>query len=377
MSSAREPSGLSIPVTHFASGDLWGGAEALLLSLASEQFRRNPEGVRCVLMNPGRLATELAAAGVPTLVLDESRQGFLSLVRHSAKFLQGSGPSIIHSHREKENLIGLLAGILSRRALGYVSTIHGLPEPVPGAGQLFPRVKHAINSMALRHGYDAIVGVSGDISKQLMPRFPRGRVYAIHNGVSNPGVDVRQDTDGRTSEPLRLLALGRLVPIKRFDRLRELSDRLAVSVVGRPTITLCGEGPLDSALRTSLGVDNGVQDIVMAGYVADTSVPLSNTDALVITSDHEGLPMAALEALASGVPVFSFAVGGLPELVGDGIPLKLAPAGDTAGLAQVISDFFANAPLGSRVAPPADWKFGIRFCADSYADLYKAVAQRG
>lgn len=367
----------SVPVTHFASGDLWGGAEALLLSLASEQLLRNPAGVRCVLMNPGRLATELRAAGVPTLVLDESRQGLLSLVRHSAKFLQGSDPSIIHGHREKENLIGLLAGVLSRRALGYVSTVHGLPEPVPGAGQLFPRIKRAINSMALRQGYDTVVSVSRDIAVQLAPRFPPGRVHTIHNGVPASRIEQdRADPLAASSRPLRLLALGRLVPIKRFDRLRELSDRLAGSVVGRPMITLCGEGPLDSALRTSLGVDDGAQDIAMAGYVADTSIPLSNTDALVITSDHEGLPMAALEALSSGVPVFSFAVGGLPELVGDGIPLKLVPAGDIAGLAQVIADFFARTPLGSRFAPPTNWKFGIRFCADSYADLYKSIAQR-
>jgi glycosyltransferase involved in cell wall biosynthesis len=114
----------------------------------------------------------------------------------------------------------------------------------------------------------------------------------------------------------------------------------------------------------------------MPGFVADTSGLLKQADALIMTSDHEGLPMAVLEALASGVPVFGFDVGGLPEIAERGAPLFLAPAGDVRALAESIMAFFSDRQAMRRVAPPADWSFDIRVCESSYAQLYAQLAAK-
>lgn len=363
-------------VLHIASGDLWGGAEALVFELVREQCRRSPGTVACIVMNPGALATALAALGVPTTVLDESRQGLGELVRATTAVMRKFSPRVVHSHRQKENLLALLAWMRqgSRRAwIKLVTTVHGMPEPVPGRHAVRRRLVRFANELVLRAGFAAIVAVSQDIAVALRPRFPRNRVLCIYNGISVPAATpATTSTDSQADDrPLRLLALGRLVPIKRFERLGELADAMGQKLRHRPRITLAGDGPLEAQLRQSLALPPRL--IHMPGFVSGVEPLLQDTDALVITSDHEGIPMAALEALARGVPVFSFAVGGLREMPCGRTPLSLVTAGDSLALADAIVDYFARRAPGQRQLPPADWRFDIRQCAQSYEDLYASL----
>ena len=360
-------------VTHLASGDLWGGAEALVLTLAREQHAIRPGSVRCIVMNPGQLADRLVDAAIPTLVLDERRQSFRDLLRSVRAHVRQWRPHVLHAHRQKENLLAWLGGYglhaSDGRAPRIVTSVHGMPEPVRGGNPVRRVLKNFVNRTTLSRGFDAIVAVSQDIANALQADYSPGRVICIHNGVTLPP----PHTFGRAPGPVRLLALGRLVPIKRFDRLKALAEHLCVSTFGQPLITLAGEGPLKAELTRSLEADVPAGPIQMPGFVADTVALLERTDGLVITSDHEGIPMAALEALAMGVPVFGFCVGGLPEIASSGVPMRLAPAYDVAALAREIVNYFTEHAPGTRRLPPADWSFDIRQCAHAYDRLYSRV----
>jgi hypothetical protein len=115
----------------------------------------------------------------------------------------------------------------------------------------------------------------------------------------------------------------------------------------------------------------------MRGFVRDTDGLLAECDALVICSDHEGIPMSALEALARGIPVFGFRVGGLPELITPGAPIRLVAPGDSAALAHSIVTYFAEVPPGQRTPPALDWPFDILQCVRSYDSLYLSLLQAG
>jgi L-malate glycosyltransferase len=362
-------------VVHFASGDLWGGAEAVVFTLVREQQRRNPGRVACVLMNPGQLADRLKELGVPLLVLDESSQGMGTLVRLAGAFVDTVRPAVLHAHRRKENVVALLVA-LRRFArpgrLARVTTIHGMPEPVTQGNRLRRRVTEFVNDFTLTRGFDALVAVSRDIEQRMRARLPRATVVCVHNGVETaPLPPAHSPADA--PRPLRLLALGRLVPIKRFERLRAISDALS-SVRERPEITLAGDGPLQAELTRTLGVDDPAVRISMPGFIAQPEPLFAGADALLITSDHEGIPMVALEALARGIPVFGFAVGGLPEIAESGVPMKLVAPGDSAALARAVHEHFAATPAGLRQPPPAHWKFSIEHCVDEYERLYARVA---
>ena len=235
------------------------------------------------------------------------------------------------------------------------------------------RLVRFVNDLVMRVGFDAIVGVSQDIADALRPRFAGTRVVCIYNGISVPTVTAAATSEASPAadRQLRLLALGRLVPIKRFERLGELADAITQKLRRPPSIILAGDGPLEAQLRERLSRPPRL--IHMPGFVSGVEPLLQSTDALVITSDHEGIPMAALEALARGVPVFSFAVGGLREMPFGHTPLTLVAAGDSLALAAAIVDYFTVNPPGRRVPPPADWRFDIRQCARSYEDLYASL----
>jgi glycosyltransferase involved in cell wall biosynthesis len=126
-------------------------------------------------------------------------------------------------------------------------------------------------------------------------------------------------------------------------------------------------------LRDLLKPDAPGSRFRMPGFVSDTRPLLAESDALVITSDHEGIPMAALEALAAGIPVFAFRVGGMPEIGAPDLPLQLAPPGDTSALAGEIAHYFTHHAPGTRIAPPPGWSFDIRECARAYEHLYSSL----
>jgi glycosyltransferase involved in cell wall biosynthesis len=368
-SSFRTPS-----VLHIASGDLWGGAEAVVAELAREQHAASPGQVACVVMNPGILADELTRSGIRTLVLDESRMNPFQLATQTARLVRELRPDILHAHRQKENLIALLAKWL--RGAGVprprlVSTIHGLPEPVAAKRSWRRRMVANINERILRAGFDAIVAVSRDIERTFRARFPDERVVCVHNGIRVPEAAMRAGAD--TTRPLKLLALGRLVPIKRYDRLREIGDGIAAAG-RRAQIRLAGDGPLQRELEHLLRPSDPASGFEMPGFVRDVAPLLEECDALLITSDHEGIPMSALEALARGIPVFGFRVGGLPELETEGAPVRLVDPGDSAALARTIVSYFSEFGAGHRIYPSADWPFGIRQCARAYQQLYESLS---
>ena len=365
---------LSFPghVTHLVSGDLWGGAEAFVYALASEQYDRDRASVSCLVMNPGQLADLLIARGIPTTVLNESRQGFSSLLNSVMEHVKRFDSAILHGHRQKENVLALASSLRRVTRVGHVTTLHGMPEPIRGANRARLFVKNTLNYLTLRFGFDAVVAVSKDIERQLRARFPADLIRCVHNGVAIPS------TKGLRSRPqsprLRLLALGRLVPIKRYDRLALICKELQRTFGSDVQITLAGDGPLNAEL-TRLYEEAGVK-IVMPGFVADPAKLLEDTDGLLITSDHEGIPMSVLEALAAGVPVFGFAIGGLPEIVTDGSPLHLAPPYDISALTERIARFFVVHEPGVRIPPPDAWPFLISHSANEYAALYSKVVQR-
>ena len=110
----------------------------------------------------------------------------------------------------------------------------------------------------------------------------------------------------------------------------------------RVSLVLAGDGserPALEAQAAALGIADTTHFI---GYVDRPQRVLEETDLMVLPSHTEGLPNAALEALAMTVPVLATAVGGTPEVVVDGETGRLVPAADPQALAREIAHFLAH-----------------------------------
>jgi glycosyltransferase involved in cell wall biosynthesis len=351
-------------VLQVASGDLWGGAEASFFELCRSLRDRGIE-VRAVLLNPGELATRLGAAGIPTTVMHEGSQSSLRIFGGLRHIVATFRPHIVHSHRKKEHI---LACATVRTAPGaraaLVKTIHGAPEPRPRALGWKARLSNAIERWSDRQ-FDARVAVSADLAA-ILQRDMRGAVTMVHNGIRGP--DVRT-LPARTPRDTPVVGFaGRFVPIKRLD----LLIATAAAMRGPTRFEIVGDGPLRPELVRQAR-ELGVQDrVTFVPFQADIWSMLAGWDAVVLTSDHEGLPMIFLEALASGVPVFARDVGGLREVVLGPEQGVLLDSADPAEIAARLGSFLAERSLDEtrRSRLPAT------FTADSMCDGYLNVYER-
>jgi glycosyltransferase involved in cell wall biosynthesis len=89
------------------------------------------------------------------------------------------------------------------------------------------------------------------------------------------------------------------------------------------------------------------------GFRDDVASIVAAADALVLSSDHEGLPVAVMEAFALGTPVVATAVGGVPEAVTDGTSGLLVPPRDPGALATALQRLADDAPLRAELASGA------------------------
>jgi glycosyltransferase involved in cell wall biosynthesis len=130
-------------------------------------------------------------------------------------------------------------------------------------------------------------------------------------------------------------AVGRLVALKRFGAIIDAMTAVRRSVPGA-RLVIVGDGPARTSLET-LARREGVADAVeFTGAVDDAGIQVARFACLVVASTFEGLPNAALEALALGVPVVTVAAGDLPRVVTDGVTGIIARDASPEALADAL-----------------------------------------
>jgi glycosyltransferase involved in cell wall biosynthesis len=180
--------------------------------------------------------------------------------------------------------------------------------------------------------------------------------------IANPAPAVNE----RSASPrdAMLLFLGRL---ERRKGIFDLLDAVCALRAQIPGIRLvcAGDGDLESVVQYAerLGIARAV---AVPGWVgaAEKQSLLSRAALLVLPSYAEGLPMSLLEAMAAGVPVLATAVGGIPDVVTDGVNGFLFRPGDSATLERLLRRLMHDAQLRMRIATAARETIRLRFAAD-------------
>ncbi|MBX3394884.1 MAG: glycosyltransferase [Phycisphaerae bacterium] len=145
-------------------------------------------------------------------------------------------------------------------------------------------------------------------------------------------------------DAIDLIAVGRLVDVKRYDRLLNIVARLRHIIPG-VRVAIVGDGPEESKLRdhaSRLGIS---QHIVFMGKRDDVDRLLPSARAFIMTSENEGLSIAMMEAMAAGLPAIVPAVGELGDLVRDGETGIIINPEETDATAEKIASLLNNADL--------------------------------
>jgi L-malate glycosyltransferase len=141
-------------------------------------------------------------------------------------------------------------------------------------------------------------------------------------------------------------------------------------------LLMIGDGPERSAAEW-LAHRNGIQDQVhFLGKQGSVSEILPLADLLLMPSELESFGLAALEAMACRVPSIATLVGGVPELIDDGVSGRLLPVGDVEGMAGAAVELLRDSDRYEQMAEAARRTAQTRFCASKILPLYERFYER-
>src|SRR5207244_788358 len=170
-------------VCHIVSGDLWAGAEVQVATVASYLVERPDVNLSAVLLNEGRLASELRRLGVQVTVIDESRNSAVRIVALLTRYLREHHVEVVHTHRYKESVVGSIAAKLAG-VPHVIRTVHGMPEPMRGWDRVKAWAYGAVDRATLWWFADLIIAVSKRMAETLKDSgYAPTPVTHIHNGV--------------------------------------------------------------------------------------------------------------------------------------------------------------------------------------------------
>jgi len=230
---------------------------------------------------------------------------------------------------------------------------------------------------------DCVTAVSEALRTATLEQLGCGREIRVLPNFIDPQryLDIKARGAGRAwgEEGERII-----VHISNFRRVKRVLDVVRIfELVSRDhkvRLLLAGEGP-DLARTEQLCRELDVSDrVVFLGTVGDVEELLSGADVFLLPSETESFGLAALEALSCEVPVVASLIGGLPEVVEDGVTGFLRPVGDVEGMAEAVDlllrDEDLRREMGRRGRSGATERFSRDDIVGQYRELYQEVLAR-
>ncbi len=353
------------------------GAERCVYQLATgldcERFEP-----RVIALRGGEVGQWLTERGVPVDVLGLRGKWDATRLFRLVGLLNAARPDILHTHLFHADLAGRLAGrLIGLRRL--VHTIHvaearfrpwrfTLPRAAPLERERLICVSEAVRRHHLRR-----TGLSPE------------RYRVIRNGI-DVGAFARDEERRRAlrrrwslSDDQPLLAfVGRLDRQKGVDTL--LGAMAHLGARGAPAeLVIAGDGPQRGMVENFVARAHGGAHTRLLGWRDDVAALLSAADVFVLPSRWEGFGLAAVEAMAAGLPVIATRVPGLSEVVAHGRTGLLLPPGDATALAEAIVELIEDPTLCARLGRAGRKRAGELFSLERFlsehAELYDDLAR--
>jgi N-acetyl-alpha-D-glucosaminyl L-malate synthase BshA len=317
----------------------------------------------------------------PSYPLFREPQYLLSIANKVVEVARAFSLDVVHAHYAVPHATAafLAKQVLAAgpgRAPSVVTTLHGTDITLVGNDPSYSEiVAFSIDnsdhvtavSRSLRDSTYAELGVKREI--EVIPNFLD---CAVHCRQHLPELRKRL-TDGDPAARV-LVHVSNFRPVKRIDYVMAIFDRVRRQLPAR--LLLVGDGPdLPLALRTAreLGISNLIHAV---GAQEEVQPLLSVSDVFLLPSKEESFGLAALEAMACGVPVVGARVGGVPEVIEHGVSGFLHDPDAVDDMAASAMRLLTTPELHHRMAEAACRRVRERFGADRVVPMYEAAYER-
>jgi glycosyltransferase involved in cell wall biosynthesis len=355
-----------------------GGAQEHVFGLMS-RLDTSRFDASIVALSAGSAVRKLERSGFPVTLIDEHDDA--AAVTALAAYLARIRPDVVHTHMYRADVVATKA-VLAMTHAGYprpylVSTVHS------------SRVRSADDRETLRcltPEMDQLIAVSNAIVAKIADERPGlAPVRLIYNGVDlsryddqQPASDLR-DQYGMEPGSRIVGVVARLEPEKGHQTLIDAWPHVLRSVPDAYLLVV-GEGSLRDALEHRAATNRVAHRVVFTGRRDDVPAVTAAFDVAVLPSHREAQGLSILEAMALSRPVVASDVGGIPEMVDDGVTGILVPHDQPQALAAAIVRLLTDCELAATIAKAGHDLVHDRFCIElmvrAVEDIYEEGAAR-
>jgi glycosyltransferase involved in cell wall biosynthesis len=346
----------------------------LARAAASEQMEIEVVSLHAASGKSGATVGRLEELGIKPSFLGVQRISDLRSVQRVADAIRASRCEVVHAHhRYSSTLVPLAARLAARPS---VCTLYGLPQEGGGRDAL----KEWLCASAAGRSR-ALIFVSEAALKQFAARYQRRPSWCVLRN----GIDVKTWSPGPGRLPHNLRIPDRAPVVSIIGALRATKGHaLAIaawhsvlSCVPEARLLIVGDGPERTTLRRQVQRVGLQRRIVFAGRIDDEWKRVGivrASDIALLPSYGEALPMALIEASACARPVIATNVGGVREVVSDGVSGKLIPPGEITAIADAVIELLQDPQLRARMGqagrPLVQRRFDMYEWARRLADTY-------
>ena len=372
-------------VLHFIKGLGRGGAEMLLVhALRYADLDHFEYEYAYMLPHKDALVPELQAQGARVHLVPGGSKADLAVAPwRLSRLVKERDFDLVHAHLPVAGMVARVAGVLADVPVLY--TEHNLNDRYGRLTRWGNRLTWGLNA--------GVAAVSRPVAESIGNTMPARSQIPVRTVVN--GIDTRQfeEVKGR-SETRDRLGIAADAPVvvnvavfrqqKRLDLWLETAQRVR-EVLPETRFILVGDGPLRQSVESWIA-DRGLADRVhLVGLQEDVKPFLAAADLFLLTSDFEGLPLAVIEAMASGLPVVATRAGGVPDLVGEpalthdgersgGVLVGLGDvAGCVAATVELLSHHDRLVAAGRDARARASRDFSVERMVREYEQFYESL----
>lgn len=345
-----------------------GGAEKFVLDLAAH-LDKDKYLVTVVSLYSSDYAAEnrkaqIAKDGIDVVYLNKKRGLDFKCFIKMKKLIADIKPDVIHTNLSADlYLISAGAGI---KNVCYIHTLHTV------AKNELPLLHLSVEKHKYRKKQIIPVAISPYIRESVSSCYglDEKEIPMVYNGVDTHRFNVNDRS--YKGNDIVFVSVARFSPVKNHELMIEAFQK-AMKQYPEIRLVLVGDGELLSDIKNKVN-QKGLTDYVsFTGNISNVEDYLKSSDVFLISSDYEGMPLSALEAMAAGLPIVTTAAGGVIDIIdGNGITV---PVKDSNALADAMLTVARSRELRKRFSERSrelSAKYDISAMAREYEKLYEA-----
>lgn len=283
---------------------------------------------------------------------------------------------ILHVHYAIPHSVSayLARAMMGERRIPIVTTLHGTDITLVGSNRSYlPITRFAIEES------DAATAISEYLRQTTLKEFGITRPIDVISNFVNCDVFHPQDKNSHRQDfaphgEKILVHLSNFRPVKRVTDVVEIFARVRQEIPAR--LLMIGDGPDRTAAEWLARENNLSDDVLFLGKQNQVQDLLCCADLVLLPSDLESFGLVALEAMACAVPCVCSKVGGLPEVVEDGVEGFLVPPRDVDTMAARALEILADPDLQHKMGEAGRRRALSQFCASKIIPQYEQLYQR-